>query len=79
MNNKREQSRWIKIFRAPNEVEASLLKGYLESKGIKANVIPDTTSAFMGRYAGTRPATLPHYLFVEEGKAEEAKELLESL
>jgi hypothetical protein len=40
---------WAKVYKAQNEMEANLIKGFLENEEIKVVIQPDTT-AFYSQY-----------------------------
>lgn len=64
----------IKIFTTPSEMDASIIRGYLENGGIKASVAPGNNSlSIQGRSKGPN---VPYDVFVPEDKVEEASKLL---
>jgi len=68
----------IKIHTASNEIEASIIKCYLESKGIEASVAPGIHSL------GNSPRVLrgpnvAYDVFVAEEIAEDAKALISEM
>ncbi len=65
----------IQISSAPSEIEASIIKGYLEAAGIPATIAPDNNNFSLGANGYNGP-NVTYVIFVDEEKAEEAKKLL---
>lgn len=68
-------SEFVLLYSAANEIEATIIKGKLESAGIETVLSPDI-SFFRGRYSGTVLPGAPWLLHVHKARAEEAKRLL---
>jgi Putative prokaryotic signal transducing protein len=64
----------IQIFSTQNEMEASIIKGNLESVGIKSEISPINNNSPLNGLDSVQ--NVPYGIFVEENKAEEAKKFL---
>lgn len=74
--------KFVRIFTAPNEAEAVLLKGYLNSFGIEASIIADSSGMPIGGMVPTGGTTLhllPHFVLVPKDEARRARGLLRRL
>lgn len=67
--------KYSKVYQAKDEVDASLLVGYLESNGIKAVI--QSTDDIAHRISGTR--VMPRDIYVPEEKLEEAIQLIQEV
>ena len=68
----------IQIVTAAGEVNASIIKGLLESAGIKATYGPSGNISILSSGGGSIGPNQPQNVFVEENNAEEAIELLKA-
>ena len=66
----------IQIVTANGEVNASIIKGFLESAGIRATYGPSGNISILASGGGSIGPNQPQNVFVEEEKAEEAMSLL---
>ncbi len=66
----------VQIVTAAGEVNASIIKGLLESVGIEASYGPSGNISLMAPRGGSMGPNQPQNVFVEEEKAEEAMALL---
>jgi len=64
----------ILIHQAKNEIDASIIKGRLEYEGIPASVSSLNNNSPLVRYGTT--TSRPFGVYVDEDKAEKAKEIL---
>lgn len=67
---------WIKIYIADNEMDASLVKGFLESGGIKVNVVPQSSSSVIQGSLNFTNANIPYAIFVPEEHKDTAEKIL---
>jgi hypothetical protein len=65
----------IPIHTSPNEIQARLIKGYLENNGIKSIIRPDSLT-FRGRFSGTTLHDAEWMIYVRKDQAEKAKKIL---
>lgn len=65
----------IQVYSAQGEVNASIIKGYLEDAGIPATITPDNNNFSLSLHVSKGP-NVTYIIFVEEEKSEEAKKLL---
>jgi hypothetical protein len=65
----------IQISSAPSEIDASIIKGYLDGAGIPATIAPDNNNFSLSLNVSKGP-NVTYVIFVDEEKAEEAKKLL---
>ena len=65
------------VHKAENEIDASMIKNYLESEGVTGVVMKTDTSEFHGRYSGTAPYMQRHEIFVPDDQETKARELIE--
>lgn len=65
----------IKVYSAPSEVDASIIKGYLENVGILASIAPGSNNFSLSLHVSKGP-NVAHEIFVEEDKVEAAKKVL---
>lgn len=84
MNDKKTKN-LINIYTAENEIQANIVKGYLENNSIKAFIQPDRRyfrqmdfRGFQGIYGGSALTSLPWLVYVNQDKEQEAKNLLEN-
>ena len=63
----------VQVYSAESEMEASVIKGRLESEGIKSSIVPSLVTFYNTSVQGTY---VPHGVFVEKDKADEAKKIL---
>ncbi len=66
---------FIQIYVASGEMEANLVKGFLESMEIKSRIAPSNSYLVQSATALATP-NRPYGVYVEEEKAEEAKKIL---
>jgi hypothetical protein len=66
------------IYSASSEMEASIIRGYLENAGISATIAPGDNNFSLGLNVPKGP-NVTHGIFVEENKIEEAKNLLSKM
>jgi hypothetical protein len=69
----------VKIYQAKDEIDGSLIVGYLESNGIKAfagEAAVNTPSMLSGDARSTVQHLVPRDIFVREDRAVEAAELI---
>ena len=72
----------IKIYQAKDEIDASLILGYLESNGIKAmaaEASSNTPPSFSGDARSTVMHLVPRDILVAEDKSQEALELIKEV
>jgi len=67
---------WIKIYIADNEMDASLVKGFLESGGIKVNIVPQSGSSVIQGPLNFSNANIPYAIFVLEEHKNSAERIL---
>ncbi len=64
-----------KIYQAPNQIDAEIIKGRLEAEGIKVSISPDS-SEYRGRFAGTMLHASRWDVNVEDDDIVKTRELL---
>lgn len=64
----------VQIAEEKNEIEASIIKGYLESVGIEASIGTTNNNEILHAYNAI--TNVPFGVYVEEDRVEEAKRIL---
>ena len=77
MEKIREKLELVLVYTAPDKMTAELLRGFLESNGIKSLIEanPGPEGAFLGGYGGSAPFN-PWQLYVAKENVEKANEIL---
>jgi hypothetical protein len=65
----------VEVYSSNNELDASIIKGYLETNGISASIATGADSLGLNPRV-LRGPNVPYSIFVEEDKAVEAREIL---
>lgn len=66
----------IQIVTAAGEINASIIKGFLESNGIETSYGPGGNVSILSTGGGSMGSNQAQNIFVEDAKAEEALKLL---
>lgn len=71
-------SRWVELTRAPNDIECSLLTGWLHEAGVETRTVKDRSAPGAWLYGGSNPWA-PVTIMVRRWQMEEAKVALAEL
>ena len=69
---------WTKIYFANDELDANLVKGFLQSKGIEVKVVPKSAGMVVKSPYFYTNSTIPYELFVPENQQAQAIKILDN-